>query len=52
MLDGLFPFAQMLHSGGRSPRFDRILEKLGADCPAHVQMVRGLALSLALSLPK
>ncbi|RLN45752.1 hypothetical protein BBO99_00008296 [Phytophthora kernoviae] len=38
VLGGMFPFSQLLQGAGTNPRFQRMLEAIGADSPMHTQI--------------
>lgn len=51
VLGGMFPFSQLLQGSGGNPRFQRLLEQIGADQSVHTQMaaLSELCETLALS---
>ncbi|ETK96949.1 hypothetical protein L915_00429 [Phytophthora nicotianae] len=50
VLGGMFPFSQLLQGSGGNPRFQRLLEQIGADQPVHTQMAALSELCETLSL--
>ncbi|KAL7996562.1 putative HECT domain, armadillo-like helical, HECT, E3 ligase catalytic domain-containing protein [Plasmopara halstedii] len=50
ILDGVFPFSQLLQSSGSSSRFQRIYEQIGTEQPIHTQIEALTELCETLSL--